>query len=383
MAIAPADNEATAITRWEALALDIASASELAQDKKFNYQDPWENKEARSWVAELRRLKGRIERARKDAKSVHLERGRAVDETAKTLEAAVQGLIAPHEAELNAIKEKEQARIDAHRAVLARIDQITEGITTSAEAEARLKELESIDPTTLEEFAASGANRKIDAAEQLAVIIDRLREQEAERAELEALRAEKAAREEAERQERIRQAAIAEERERQERDRRLAEAAAAQREAQALAAAAAAQKAREEAERRAAEAEARERAMREQAAIEAEIEKSKSQQTFQLELTDDQLLGFLKVALPCHCPWEYNRELEAMRSAIEADRELRGGNFASVEGNPCAELIQAIFDYSEDSNLLGIVDDIKANNPDLLIRAKAMLGVNHKICWIR
>lgn len=278
-AIVPADTEAAAISRWEALAHDIAIASERAMAMPaFNYRDTYDNKAARSWVAQLRRLKGQIERARKDAKSVHLERGRAVDETAKTLEAAVQGLIEPHELQLEALKAEEQARIDGHRAVLDRIAQIAEGVTTADEAVARLAELEAIDPTGLEEFAQAAANRKADAAEKLATTADDLRRQEAERAELEALRAEKAAREEAERQERIRREAIEQERQRaareeaerraeaerkevqrQEQARREREAAAA-REAQALAAAEASRRAQEEAERRAAEAEAREAA---------------------------------------------------------------------------------------------------------------------------
>jgi colicin import membrane protein len=275
-AIVPADVEVSALSRWEALAADIAIASDQAETKRFNYRDRWDNKEARSWVAQLRKLKGRIERARKDAKAVHLERGRAVDETARTLEAAVQGLIEPHETEIKAIEAEEQARIDAHKAVLERIAQMAEGVTTADEAQARLAELTAIDTTLLEEFAAAGANRQLEASERLTELRDTLRQQEAERAELEALRAEKAAREEAERQEQIRQQAIEEERQRaaRETEQRQREAdqrahaerqAAAEREAQAKAAAEAAERRAAEAERQAAEAR-----QREQARLEAE-----------------------------------------------------------------------------------------------------------------
>ena len=89
--------ETTAISRWEAIACDIAIAEEAAATKQFDYRDDWDNKAARSYVHSLRLLKGKIERARKDAKAVHLERGKAVDENAKLLEASVQGLIEPHE----------------------------------------------------------------------------------------------------------------------------------------------------------------------------------------------------------------------------------------------------------------------------------------------
>jgi hypothetical protein len=273
------DPEVSALSRWDALAADIAMASQRAEGLSFDYHDRWGNKEARSHVASLRRLKGRIERARKDAKAVHLERGRAVDATARTLEEAVQGLIEPHEQALNQIAAVEEARIAGHRAVLDRIaalgDLIT--VTTAAEAEQRLAELAEIDSTVLEEFATAGANRLAEAIDQMEAHIATLKQREAEQAELEALRAEKAARDEADRLERIRQEAIEQERarveqeriaeqqrlerdqaERQQREeRRRVEAAdaAARREAEIQALAAAARRAQEEAERRAAEAE--------------------------------------------------------------------------------------------------------------------------------
>lgn len=282
--------ETSALTRWEALAADIAIETEEAAAKNFNYHDKWDNKAARSYVTKLRRLKGRIERARKDAKSVHLERGRAVDATAKTLEEAVEGLISPHQLALDAIEAAEQARIDAHRAVLDRITALADAPVNSADAEARLAELATIDIATLEEFSAAAENRLAEATAHLQAQRDILRQQEAEQAELEALRAEKAAREEADRLEAVRLEVIAQEQARQERERaaeverqereRAAEAqlqererqAAAQREADALAAAAAARQAQEAAEQRAAELErqAQEAADKEQARLEAE-----------------------------------------------------------------------------------------------------------------
>jgi len=256
-AIVPADNDAVAISRWEAIANDIAIAGQTAPTKTFDYHDKSDNKRARSWVHELRQLKGRIERARKDAKAVHLQRGKAVDETAKSLEAAVQGLIEPHETAIKAIEAEEQARVDAHRAVLDRIAALAEEITTAAEAEARLAELLAIDTSGLEEFAQAGVNRQAKAIERLEFLRDTLAAQEAERIELEALRAEKAAREEAERIERIRQEAV--------------EADRLAREAQALAQVEAARLAQQEAERLAEEAAAREEArIRQQAEMEAE-----------------------------------------------------------------------------------------------------------------
>ena len=274
LATLPEIAETSALSRWDALAADIAIASEEAEGKEFDYRDRWDNKQACSWVSQLRKLKGKIERARKDAKAVHLERGRAVDETAKLLEASVQGLIEPHEREIKALEAEEQARVDGHKAVLDRIAALPENVTTAAEAKARLDELLTIDTSTLEEFATAGANRRLEVAEKLEALLESLITQEAERAELEKLRAEKAAREEAERIERIQQEAVEAERRNAEADRLAREAeterqrlhaeeqankereAAAAREVQALAAAAAARQAEQEANRREQEARA-------------------------------------------------------------------------------------------------------------------------------
>jgi hypothetical protein len=261
LATLPDVAETSALSRWDALAADIAFATEQAEGKEFDYRDKWDNKQARSWVAQLRKLKGKIERVRKDAKAVHLERGRAVDETAKLLEATVQGLIEPHERELKVLEAEEQSRIDAHKAVLERIAALQEGVTTADEAQARLTQLATIDPSALEEFATAGANRKLEATEKLQSLWDSLRVQEAERAELEKLRAEKAAREEAERIERIRREAAEAERrsaaeaaQRAEADRlqreAIAAAEAARRQQEAIAAADAARRAQAQAEER-------------------------------------------------------------------------------------------------------------------------------------
>jgi hypothetical protein len=260
LATVPDTAETSALTRWDALAADIAYASEQAEGKEFDYRDKWDNKQARSWVAQLRKIKGKIERARKDAKAVHLDRGKAVDEAAKLLESSVQGLIEPHERELKVLEAEEQARIDGHKAVLQRIAVLAEGAASAIETRAMLAELTAIDTTTLEEFAAAGANRQLEAAEQLQSLIDLLQIQESERAELERLRAEQAQREAAERQEAIRQQAIAQERQ------RAAEAAEA-REAAALANVAAAQQAQQIAEQRAAEAERQAEASRQAEAL--------------------------------------------------------------------------------------------------------------------
>ena len=187
--------EAKALTAWEGLAHRIAAAEQESATKTFDYDDKHDLAAARSWVASLRRIKGSIERARKDAKSIHLERGRAVDSTAKTLESSVAGLIQPHEDAINRIEAIEQARVDGHRSVLVYIEGLTAGVTTSAEALARLEALQEVDTSTLEEFATAGANRAAEQSERLQELYAQLLKQEANAAELEELRQEKARRE--------------------------------------------------------------------------------------------------------------------------------------------------------------------------------------------
>ena len=267
-------HEAKAITRWEALACQIAQATQEAEGKVFHYRAPVDEKACRSYLASLRRLNGDIDRAHQDAKRVHLERGREVDRTSRALKEAVQGLIKPHQDELDKIAAEEKFRIAQHRAVLDRIAALPEGATTSAEAEARLQQLAAIDTSGLEDFRTAGEARHAEAQAKLLELRDTLRQQEADQAELEALRAERAAREQAERDERIRQEAIEAERRNTEANRLAREVEAerqrleaeeqaskereraAAREAEALAAAETARQAQEAAEQREREARA-------------------------------------------------------------------------------------------------------------------------------
>lgn len=219
------EEEIQAISRFEALQYDIAIAAEQSLTKQFDYESKQGNRQARSWIAELRKIRASIERARKAAKDVHLQRGRAVDAAAKELESKVLGLIEPHDKEIKAIEAKEEARVAAHRAVLDKIAQLAENVTTSAEAQERLLELMAIDVENLEEFSKAGINRQAEAAEKLKELWDELRIREAEQAELEALRAEKAVMEVAERFERLRQEVAAEAEQRAEEAERRAQEA--------------------------------------------------------------------------------------------------------------------------------------------------------------
>jgi len=195
--------EASVLSRWEAVAIKIADATEQSEKKEFDYRDKKGEKAARSWIAQLRKIKADVERARKEAKAVHIERGRRVDETAKLLTASVQGLIEPHESEIKAIEAEEAARVESHRAVLAKIAFLAHGVTSSNEAAEKLAELDQIDVSSLEEFAVAGQNAKAEAAKDLGQLYDSLLKQELEKEELENLRKQLAEKEEEEERRRI------------------------------------------------------------------------------------------------------------------------------------------------------------------------------------
>jgi hypothetical protein len=184
--------EVKALAAWEGLKHQIKEAEKESKDKTFDYSNPEELKAARSWLHRLRGLNGQIEGARKDAKEFYLEGGRTVDRTAKDLKSSVAALIQPHKDASEEIEAREAKRVADHRSVLAYIEGLTAGVTTSAEAQARLEALQQVDTSTLEEFATAGANRAAEQSERLQELYAQLLQQEADAAELEALRQEEA-----------------------------------------------------------------------------------------------------------------------------------------------------------------------------------------------
>jgi hypothetical protein len=112
--------KAITISQYEALASDIEIAKQDAVES-FDYEDPKGEKAARSYIAGLRKIRSRIESARKEAKSYALEYGRAVDGQAKALEAEILDLIEPHQQALDEIAQREKDRVAAHQATLQMI----------------------------------------------------------------------------------------------------------------------------------------------------------------------------------------------------------------------------------------------------------------------
>ncbi len=100
----------------------------------FDYADPIGNKAARSQIAVVRKVKGSLEKVRKEAKAGALEYGRKVDSTAKAIEEQLQGMIDLHETPIKEIEAKEEARKQEVHARIATLRRYQEfGFATTSE----------------------------------------------------------------------------------------------------------------------------------------------------------------------------------------------------------------------------------------------------------
>lgn len=101
---------------------ELATMKEANDKAVFNYADPKGNKDARSHIYSIRKVRSALEAARKDAKAAALEYGRTVDSEAKRIEGELNAMIAVHETPLLEIEAKETARIEEIKARVATLD---------------------------------------------------------------------------------------------------------------------------------------------------------------------------------------------------------------------------------------------------------------------
>jgi len=193
------------ISQYEALVSDIEIAKQEAV-ASFNYEDSKGDKAARSYIAGLRKIRARIEAARKEAKAYALDYGRAVDGQAKELEAQILGLIEPHQQALDAITQREKDRVAAHEEKLLRIFTTVESAMADDQPAAAILEaitwLQVCPTGDMEEFEQQ-ANSKIDTGLHIlwalhAAAVEREKREALEAAEAERVAAEQEARQKAE-----------------------------------------------------------------------------------------------------------------------------------------------------------------------------------------
>ena len=185
--------KAISISQYEALSSDIEIAKQQAV-KAFPYSHPAGEKSARSYIAGLRKIRSRIESARKEAKSYALDYGRAVDAQAKALEAEILALIEPHQQALDDIAQRERERVAGHEESLRLISAMVQSAMIAGQSAAVIREainwLQVCPTGGMEEFEQQ-ANTEIDNALR---ILEALHTAAVEREKREALEAAEAQR---------------------------------------------------------------------------------------------------------------------------------------------------------------------------------------------
>ena len=269
----------TGIAVYEPFRAELATLKAQNMALSFDYESPKGNKEARSHIYKLRQSKAAVEKARKAEKAASLEYGRRVDAEAKSIMDEIEALISVHAEPLEAIEQREQARISGIQERISIINGF--GLCTgwSAEqCEQAITELRALEINEdFSEFQAQACQAKETALIALESARSTALQREAEQAELERLRSELAEREQRERDEKLKaeaaEAARLEAEAKAEQERRALEArlqeerdAAAKRELELQLEAERAQREKAEAERRRAEAVQAERARFEQEA---------------------------------------------------------------------------------------------------------------------
>ena len=199
--------KAITITQYEALQSDIQIARQSAIIVgSFDYSDPKGDKAARSYIAGLRKIRSRIESARKEAKSYALDYGRAVDAQAKVLEAEILGLIQPHQQALDAIAQREKQRVAAHEESLRLISAMVQSAMIAGQSAAVIADaigwLRETATADLEEFQEAAEAEISNGIRLLSALhtaaVEREKREAMEAAEAQRLAEEDAARRKAE-----------------------------------------------------------------------------------------------------------------------------------------------------------------------------------------
>lgn len=180
----------------------------------FDYEDPSDNKAARSHVYKLRQTKAAVEKTRKQEKADSLEYGRRVDSEAKEIISELEKMIDIHARPIEEIENRERERKQKHidhiegmKAIASQVTRQDGGALNSDDYKSSLNYLESFDISDMEEFKSDAA---IIRDESIKIIKCKLSERikyEEDQAELERLRIEQELKKQKERDEKIKKEA--------------------------------------------------------------------------------------------------------------------------------------------------------------------------------
>ena len=341
-----------AVAEFRPYMQELAKLKEENKNLLFDYRSKAGNKDARSYIAKLRKTKTPINELHKELKADILVRGRKLDAQKNELIEQIDEMIDVHQAEIDKIEAEEAERVAYAKRVIDHIvecgngsiggqpqpfviliRELTEKVKTDdlgefkeeadrliaasiqklnaqmEEQESRRKEQEELEALRKEKADREAAEAAKEAAKQKAAEENRIREEAAEKARIEA--EQKAAKEKAEAEAK----AEAERKEQAEREAKLkADAERAEREKQEAIAQAA--KDAEEAKRREEEAKAEQARREEQAKIDAKrqadeaVEREKQRAADQL--AEQRRLDAKRAANEEHRARIYNEALEAL-----------------------------------------------------------------------
>jgi hypothetical protein len=197
-------HEPIVITQYQVLLDDIKEAKR-EQVPTFAYETKEGDKAARSYLFQLRKLRARIESARKDAKAYALAYGKQVDNQAKELSSQVDELIQPHQEQLEDIARREAVRVQGHQKVLQQIRDLAQVPFGSGANQIALDlaGAKGIDIYGLEEFKEEAAAALLETIRTLEAAHAKALADEAAAAELAKLKAEQEEREVKEWNERV------------------------------------------------------------------------------------------------------------------------------------------------------------------------------------
>ncbi len=305
----------------------------------FDYGTPRGNRDARSHVHALRKVRAALDAARKEEKAESLKYGRLVDEQAKVIKVELDEMIDLHAKPLQEIEDREEERIEQHKANLAELKGAGEHSFLHWQdfpldaLKDRLAEVEAepLGKEHWEEFALEAAEAKDFSIAAMRFHLAKREKHDAEQAELERLRTEAAERKRADREEELRKegeraaAAEAERKTKQERERAAGATAAAKeaserRELELRLAAETAEKEKAEAETRAATAakETEERLAREA----TENAEKEAAETAKREADKQHRAKINRAALKCFMEGGLTKETATLAITLIAKRAI-------------------------------------------------------------
>ena len=166
----------TQIVVFDGIQDQISKARSHVEGQTFDYEDPKQNREARSLVQQVRKIKPLLNAAHKEAKAEALRVGRTLDEMKRGYLAEIEEIIAVHDVPIKALEERkakelaekiEKIRVEEARKEQERVDKIesdrVENEAKAAKLQSQIDQLQ-IDKETLEQ-EKKDADEKAEIAE--------------------------------------------------------------------------------------------------------------------------------------------------------------------------------------------------------------------------